>query len=253
MAVNYVGKITSSTNGEVSISYGDGSFLTLDGYVKNIIYEILPTSSTTVNYWKMPFITTSTTTTTTDLSFHYYDYSWPTTKYEMPIYYTITLPGLYKFSHQEQDLPTRLKKVIESRVSPRIKTSRNSLKSSNDIREQRARETLKRVLGEQKYKNFVRNGFISVKAKSGLVYQIYPGYNKTSVYKNGQKIESLCVILNGNFPPTDSLIMRYLLLLNNEEMFRSKAIKHSVNNYDKFPQQEDNRDLNEIYRSLKAG
>jgi hypothetical protein len=41
-------------------------------------------------------------------------------------------------------------------------------------------------------------------------------------------VDRLCVVLKGDFPPTDSMLMRYLLILNNEEEFGKYAIKHSV-------------------------
>jgi hypothetical protein len=104
-----------------------------------------------------------------------------------------------------------------------------------DVRETRARETLLRVLGEDKFKRFLKHGFVSVRAKSGLVYQIFPGHGITNVYEDGEKVERLCVVLRGNFPPTDSLIMRYLLILNDERDFRSHAIKHTV--YKKRPEE----------------
>ena len=120
-----------------------------------------------------------------------------------------------------------------------------------DIREQRARETLKRVVGDIKFSNFLRNGFISVKAKSGLIYQIFPGHGITSIYDQGKMTERLCVVLQGDFPPTDSLIMRYLLILNNEQQFRSLAIKHSVHSQPIAIAKQEVKSLSEIYKDLK--
>jgi hypothetical protein len=102
------------------------------------------------------------------------------------------------------------------------------LGQTTDIRETRARETLKRVLGDDKFKRFLKHGFVSVRAKSGLVYQIFPAHGITNVYRDGEHIERLCVVLRGSFPPTDSLIMRYLLILNDERDFRKHAIEHKV-------------------------
>ena len=124
-----------------------------------------------------------------------------------------------------------LKKIIRERCSPNVfvhNSKRQPLPIPSDIREQRARETLRRVVGDQKFLNFIKNGFISVKAKSGLIYQIFPGGGITHVFNQGDLVDRLCVVLQGNFPPTDSLIMRYLLILNNEQQFNSLAIKHSI-------------------------
>lgn len=125
-------------------------------------------------------------------------------------------------------LKENISNIIKSRCSPMILTKRKSMVITDDVREQRARETLKRIIGKQKFIGFIKHGFISVKGKSGLVYQIFPGSGITHVFEKGTLIERLCVVLKGNFPPTDSLIMRFLLILNNEQQFRSLSIKHSV-------------------------
>lgn len=145
-----------------------------------------------------------------------------------------------------------LKDLIRKRIAPRIYTHATPLGFTKDLREIRARETLHRVLGEEKYKAFLRKGFISVMAKSGLVYQIFPGHGITKVYNRGVMIDRYCVVLQGNFPPTDSIIMRYLLLLNNEEQFKSFAVKHGTEYHPsdiEIPQ--DNRSLLEIFKEYK--
>lgn len=122
----------------------------------------------------------------------------------------------------------RMRTIIRSRLAPNIITRRKHMRDVTNAQEFRARETLCRVLGSDGFRRFLKNGFVSVRAKSGLVYQIFPGNNITKVYKHGKLIERLCVVMDGRFPPTDSLIMRYLLILNDEADFRSYAIRHSV-------------------------
>ena len=146
----------------------------------------------------------------------------------------------------------RLKEVLNKRMAPNIISTRKPLGYTDDIREVRARETLRRVVGEFKFKDFVRKGSISVKAKSGLTYQIFPGSDFTKVYNCGKMIERLCVVLVGGFPPTDSLIMRFLMILNNEQQFRGYAIKHSAYNYEPPAIHLDSRSLPEIFKGLKA-
>lgn len=152
---------------------------------------------------------------------------------------------------QPKTIKEKLTDIIKNRCAPNIITSRKSLTKTEDIREQRARETLKRVIGENKFTNFIKNGFVTIKAKSGLVYQIFPGHGVTAVYNKGQMIERLCVVLQGNFPPTDSLIMRFLLILNNEDQFRSFAIKHGVYNSNIKANITENKSLVELFRELK--
>lgn len=144
----------------------------------------------------------------------------------------------------------RLREILNSRMAPGVLSSCKPLGYTQDVREVRARETLRRVLGEDRFRDFVRRGFVSVRAKSGLVYQIFPGSDFTKVYDNGKLIERLCVVLLGGFPPTDSLIMRYLMILNNEQQFRGYAIKHNVY-APTLPMKPDQRSLIEIFKELK--
>lgn len=127
---------------------------------------------------------------------------------------------------------TRLRQMIRSRMAPAAVRHRDVFKSptrpglspSDDFRELRARETLAKLIGEEKFRRFVRDGFVTLKAKSGRVYQIFTGGNFTRVYLNGTEENRLCVVLKGQFPPTDSVIVRYLMLLNDEEGFRKQAV-----------------------------
>lgn len=130
----------------------------------------------------------------------------------------------FSFTWKEPESPrSRLRREIRERCAPTIILGRTAIQSEADQREFRARETLRVILGEEKYRAFLRNGFVSVRAKSGKIYQIFPGHKMTNVYLNGQLVERLCVVLQGNFPPTDSLIMRYLLILNDEQDFHMQA------------------------------
>lgn len=117
----------------------------------------------------------------------------------------------------------KLQEIIRQRQFPTIIRSRESMKVPSDIREIRARQTLRRVVGEDQFRNFLKHGFVSLRAKSGRIYQIFPGYKFTNVYEAGKMVEKLCVVLDGNFPPTDSVIVRYLMLLNDEGRFIKTA------------------------------
>ena len=146
----------------------------------------------------------------------------------------------------------RLKELLQTRHAPVILGTRKPLVVPTDIREIRARETLRRVIGDDKFQKFLKDGFITVRAKSGLSYQIFPAHGITAVYRDGVQVERLCVVLIGGFPPTDSLIMRYLIILNDENRFRGYAIKHQV--FTKTPKVviSDERSLNEIFNEFKG-
>lgn len=158
-------------------------------------------------------------------------------------------------AQKERQLKSRFRQIIDGRCAPNIIIRQNDrrkpLPMPADIREQRARETLRRVVGDKKFTNFLRAGFLSVKAKSGLVYQIFPGHGITCVFNQGKLVDRLCVVLQGGFPPTDSLIMRYLMILNNENQFRSYAIKHSTTVQVQQYGTADMRPLAEIFKELK--
>lgn len=184
--------------------------------------------------------------------------SW-TTKY-IEDYIEFIHDGFWKSDVWERNRPdpkNRLAEIIRKRQGPAVHVNndrRQPLKPTGDIREQRARETMRRVLGDREYRRFMKHGFVSVKGKTGLVYQIFPGHNFTCVFEKGKLVDRLCVVLRGNFPPTDSLMMRYLMILNNEEEFRKYAIqqsRHSPKIF-QFGKQEQEKSLVEIYRELKA-
>lgn len=153
------------------------------------------------------------------------DYDTGTTAFYSPIYYK---DGGLAYTPVVAPPGERIRQMIRDRMGPAIRRSRTSLSIAMDVREERARQTLRRVIGEQAFRKFVRDGFITVVPKSGLTYRIYPGYGITEVYDKGIMVDRLCVVLQGNFPPTDSLLMRYLLILNDEGEFSKHAIQHSV-------------------------
>lgn len=164
------------------------------------------------------------------------------------IYYN-GIPGY--LTTPPKTLEQRIKELLRQRVAPPIYTHAKPLGFTKDLREIRARETLHRVLGDDRYKSFLKKGFISVIAKSGLIYQIFPGHDFTKVYNRGIMVDRYCVVLQGGFPPTDSLIMRYLMILNNENQFKSYAVKHGAVQPHEIEMQNDNRSLLEIFKEYK--
>lgn len=96
--------------------------------------------------------------------------------------------------------------------------------------EETARGLLFRMIGPGAFRAYLKNGFVSYKADSGRIYQIYPGMDMCRVWKNGEPVEKLCLIFQDpGLPPTDAVIMRLLMLDNNEQEFCRMAIKHSFN------------------------
>lgn len=141
--------------------------------------------------------------------------------------------------------------IIKHRMAP-VFMKRHGIGQAENEAELAARETLKKIIGDAKFRRFLKHGHISVKAKSGLVYQLFSGSRHAQVYENGKCIESVCVVLDGDFPPTDSLIMRYLLILNDEQDFRKIAniSRHTLSTTCNFAA--DNRLLVDIYQEIKS-
>ena len=70
----------------------------------------------------------------------------------------------------------RLRDIMQSRQAPMlIVPRRQKILTKADVREERARETLRRILGQDRFRRFLRDGFISLKAESGKFYQLFTG------------------------------------------------------------------------------
>ncbi len=178
-------------------------------------------------------------------------FGWTTTPIINPRIYTDAIWHDTSFSYSpKKSVNEQIKEILKKRIASDVIVNCKPLGHAEDMREIRARETLRNVIGEDKFRDFARRGSISVRAKSGLTYQIFPGSGFTNVYNSGKMVDRLCVVLTGGFPPTDSLIMRYLMILNNEEQFKSLAIKHGLTK-PIVAQVTDRRSLTEIFKELK--
>lgn len=122
----------------------------------------------------------------------------------------------------------RMRACIRQRTFPHIFVRNNVPPPETiiDLRERRARQTLCRVIGKQAYASFRSKGYVHVRGKSGKTYQVFPGHQMTRVYERGERLEDLCVVLSENYAPTDNLIMRMVLILNDEVGFRKLANVH---------------------------
>lgn len=153
----------------------------------------------------------------------------------------------------ERPISERMRDILRLRQSPTIIVPRKFIQPTMDIREMRARETLRTVLGEDRYRSYLRNGFISVRAASGKIYQIHPGHTFTRVFDNGNLVEELCIVLSGDFCPTDSVLMRVMLVQTDEAKFRSIANKFGAHRRQEFGiQPADARTLPQIMASLRG-
>ena len=130
-----------------------------------------------------------------------------------------------------KDPKQAIRDILKKQQAPEvivINRNRKSIENTDCVKENNARQTLRTIVGAAAYRKFLKYGFVSAKAKSGLVYQMFQGHKVTRVYQNGELIERLCVVLEGGYTPTDSIIMRYLMIMSDEKGFRDLAIPHSV-------------------------
>lgn len=158
----------------------------------------------------------------------------------------------------------RLRNIIRNRMSPYIwgKIPLPSKEEIIDLREKRARVTLRRIIGDRQYYLYRRRGFVPVLAASGKTYLLYPGNRHSQVMLNGKPLHNICVIFREDYPPTDSLLMRMLLILADEENFISRANIHNLipdlwpegllDGAKKKWKEEHEKPLTELFRKLKA-
>lgn len=137
--------------------------------------------------------------------------------------------GEIKSGWERQTPQQRLAQILKQRQSPFLHAkSKTRAVSHGDEREMRARETLRMIVGEEKFQRFIRRGFVTAyNRKSGYTYQIFhSSHHLTHVWKNGKMVQRLCIYLKGNFPPTDFVITMYLLAINNDDRIWQVGVKN---------------------------
>jgi hypothetical protein len=71
---------------------------------------------------------------------------------------------------------------------------------------------LRKMLDRDRWRKYLKYGFVDVQGKSGMTYQILRGQAHVRVLKQGVKVCELCVKLrNRAMPPTDEVITRMIL------------------------------------------
>lgn len=102
-----------------------------------------------------------------------------------------------------------------------VRKTRGSLVHNVSENEQVAIETLREIISESEFRKYINYGFISVRGRSGLVYQIFRNQSHTKVWRGNKLIEEICVrIKNVNIPLTDNVIAFKAIIEADEEGFR---------------------------------
>jgi len=158
-----------------------------------------------------------------------------------------------RYEPYKPSIREKMRDILSSRMAPAILVPRKYISKPVDEREFRARQTLRMVVGEERYLRFLKHGFVSVKnPQSGRTYQIFPGHGFTCVWENGQLIQKLCVVLSGNFVPTDNLIVRFMMAVNNETRLWELANKHTpAKTSQKIVYKPEMRSLVQIFADMK--
>jgi len=100
--------------------------------------------------------------------------------------------------------------------------------------EEKARALLRSMIGDGAFRRYLKDGFVSYKAKSGKVYQI-PGQGMVTVWNHGKAEQKLCLVFQkSDMPPTDSVIMRLLILEHDEAEFIRLAKTWSAGSPERF-------------------
>jgi hypothetical protein len=124
----------------------------------------------------------------------------------------------------EEQKRQQIQNRLRQNLAPQILVKRFGLGNARKPSEKKAREALLSLIGAERFRRYLKNGFVSIRGRSGKIYQIFPGHKHTKVWLNGTHIEDQCVILvDHSLPPSDSVIMRMLMILDSEEEFRQVA------------------------------
>jgi len=86
-----------------------------------------------------------------------------------------------------------------------------------------ALEALRETITEDEYRRYLRNGFLSVRGASGLVYQICRStHHMIKVWRGNKMVEEICVsIKNVSVPPTDAVIAFKTIVEADEDDIRN--------------------------------
>lgn len=86
--------------------------------------------------------------------------------------------------------------------------------------EQIALDTLREMITEKEFRQYLKYGFISVQGNSKNIYQIFRNEHHIKVWKNGKLIEEICICLTDfKIPLTDKIIAFKIMIESDEKEF----------------------------------
>jgi len=124
--------------------------------------------------------------------------------------------------------PVETKKwKIKEQLTIHVKSRAQEIKGI-PLNEWTAMQTLRDMITETEFRKYIKYGFVSVKGKSGKVYQIFRNKWHTKVYLKGELIEEICVRLKNDMPPTDNVIAFKTMIETDEEYFESLGNRYNM-------------------------
>ena len=171
--------------------------------------------------------------------------------------YVTSLGGCGYGEYSNPQTPKEAKRAalrFKIRTALRSKMVAHHLPTPSNDEEQRARKLLLSLIGQERYRLYLKRGFVVEQGKSGLKYKIKPGHSMVEVLhpkKSGEffKFRSLCIQPKvSGLPPTDSVIMR-IMLVRHDEFAMQKLSNITVLST---PSAEDERGVSDFLRERVA-
>jgi hypothetical protein len=110
----------------------------------------------------------------------------------------------------------QFRSTLKQKIYPEVRHRNQTAADFCDVKENEivALQLLKSMLSPERWKKYLKYGFVDVLGKSGLIYQIIRGQTHVRVFRQGEKIADLCVGLANRsaMPPTDEVITRMIIV-----------------------------------------
>jgi len=125
--------------------------------------------------------------------------------------------------HEIPPVTVRLRQgFIQPDTAPGIPQVAISFSTANPS-ERLALETLREQITEDDWRNYLKRGFLSVRGKSGRVYQVFPNKWHTVIWEKGKRVAVVCSRLSANVPPTDNVIAFKAIIEADEALFEKSG------------------------------
>ncbi len=128
--------------------------------------------------------------------------------------------------------------VLNHRGTPARLTARGRQFDRARPEEIVALQLLRKMVAPDVFRRYLRDGFVSVRGASGLVYQI-DRVNLISVWDRGARVCTLCVHMRDRLPPTDEVVAKMLIVECDEpDIWRRANVRWLTSRRDLAPLQQ---------------